>query len=126
MLSARVKRFWLGALCLLASQLLVLAATSEPLTLDVRGARADLDKRTGQPVLHITLSGDGLARFTSENVGRQIELRIDGKTVLTTVIREPILGAGVQIVGPSLDEAHAIAGRLATGAAKVQVEIVPK
>src|SRR6185295_9777375 len=124
--SARVKRFCLGALCLLGSQFFVLVATSEPLTLDVRDARADLEQRTGQPVLHITLAGNGFARFTSENVGREIELRIDGKTVLTTVIREPILGGSVQISGQSADQTRAIAEQLSKRVGKIQVEIAPK
>jgi preprotein translocase subunit SecD len=129
MLSApHVRRCCLGALCLLASQWLVLAAASETLTLDVRDARASHDQRTRQPVLHITLTGpagNAFARLTRDNVGRAMELRIDGKTVLTAVIREPILGGTVQISGPEADEAHSIAERLLSGVGKVQVTVAP-
>ena len=78
--------------------LLSVAAAAEPLTVDVRDAQAGYDPRTGQPVLAIRM-GDAAAAFsrlTRDGVGRSMELRIDGKAVATSVVREPILGGTLQ------------------------------
>ncbi len=39
------------------------------------------------------------AEFTANNVGRTVEVRIDGKVVMRPIIREPIKGGSVQVSG---------------------------
>ena len=46
----------------------------------------------------------------------------NGKTVLKTVIRTPILGGSGQIPVSSIDEARALAARLSAGTARLEVE----
>ncbi|KAB2854949.1 MAG: hypothetical protein F9K43_28970, partial [Bauldia sp.] len=70
-------------------------ALAEPLRLAVAYASASVDAATGQPVIDFRMTEDSakaFAELTAANVGRTMELRIDGKTVLAPVIREPILG----------------------------------
>jgi preprotein translocase subunit SecD len=66
------------------------------------------------------------AEFTSRNIGHKMELRVDGKAVTAPVIREPILGGSGQISEKSMtvESAKAIAERLSTGKAKIEIEIV--
>ncbi len=103
-------------------------ALAEPLRLAVAYASASVDAATGQPVIDFRMTEDSakaFAELTAANVGRTMELRIDGKTVLAPVIREPILGGSGQISG-GLDgvDVDALARRLANGHARMEVEIV--
>ncbi len=65
------------------------------------------------------------AEFTSKNVGRKAEIRVDGRALMAPVIREPILGGAGQIAaGFKLDEAKELADRLSSGRARMEVEAV--
>ena len=65
------------------------------------------------------------AEFTSKNVGRKAEIRVDGRALSAPVIREPILGGSGQIsAGFELDEAKELADRLSSGRAKMEIEAV--
>jgi len=82
-------------LTIAASLFLMTAAVAEPVTLDVSSARVGQDKRSGQPILSITVttaSKQALGKLSTDNIGRKAELRVDGKTILTSTFREPILG----------------------------------
>jgi preprotein translocase subunit SecD len=65
------------------------------------------------------------AEFTAKNVGRKMEVRIDGKTVMAPVIREPILGGSGQVTSDwTLRETQDTADRLSAGKSKIEFEIV--
>jgi len=65
------------------------------------------------------------AELTTNNLGRVLELRIDGKTVMSPVIREPILGGSVQVSGDwTLRQTKDLADSIAAGKSKIEVEIV--
>jgi len=106
-------------------------AAAEPLAVEVEDAQLGFDPLTNQPVVafRMTLASARLfAKFTVENVGRKFDIRVDGKTVTSPVIREPILGGGGQISNNSLTVAQAqeLAERLRTGKSKIEFEIVNK
>jgi preprotein translocase subunit SecD len=104
------------------------AAFAGPLILEVTEAKASVEIGSREPVLTITLSPAGreaFARFTTENVGRKTEIRIDGKVMMRPIIREPILGGVLQISGSSLNDLRALASRLSAGSVKIEVEVVP-
>jgi preprotein translocase subunit SecD len=65
------------------------------------------------------------AEFTSANVGRKMDIRVDGRTLMSPVIREPILGGSGQIFDRSFTAAQAkdLAERIAAGRAKIEFEI---
>jgi preprotein translocase subunit SecD len=99
-----------------------------PLRLQIESATPVFDARTKEPVISIRLterSGRMFAELTKENVGRRTEVRIDGKVVMSPIIREPILGGSLQVSGDfTLKDAQEIADRLNSGAARVEVEVV--
>src|SRR3954466_12573695 len=77
------------------------SAIAEPLTLDVIEAAAAYDARNGTPLVSFRLSEGSqraFANFSSANVGKKIDIRVGGKTVMQTVIREPITGGVGQII----------------------------
>jgi hypothetical protein len=70
-------------------------AASEPLAVEIISATAGYDQRTREPIVEYKLSRASqklFAEMTEKNVGRKMELRIDGQPVVAAVIREPILG----------------------------------
>src|SRR5262245_3309525 len=75
-------------------------AQSPPLRLQIEKATAAFDERTKEPVVTFRLterSGRLFAEFTKMNIGRTIEIRVDGKVIMKPIIREPILGGSVQV-----------------------------
>ena len=103
-------------------------STLPPLRLQIERATPTLDERTKEPVVTFRLterSGRMFAEFTANNVGRTIEVRIDGKVVMRPIIREPIKGGSVQVSGGfTPKEAQELADRLNSGAARVEAEVV--
>ena len=104
------------------------AAAAEPITIQLIDAGLDREPRTGAVIVTFTMSKASqaaFARFTQENMGRKVEFRVDGKTVSTPLIREPILSGSGQISGVKPEEARDLAARLSSGQAKLQVERAP-
>ena len=101
---------------------------AEPLALDVLRATPGFDPRAREPIVSIYLRPASIKAFhelTRANVGRNLELRIDGKRVTKTVIGEPISGGVFQVDGDfTRDQAREIASRLSAGTSSVEVEIV--
>jgi preprotein translocase subunit SecD len=123
---SRLRGWAVSAGLLIAS---IAAAGAEPLALEIASAQVSFDQRTSEPVVSYRLTDSSarrFAEFTAQNVGRKTEFRVDGRTVMTPVIREPILGGFGQISGGfNLDQAKDIAKRLSAGTAKVEIELVP-
>jgi preprotein translocase subunit SecD len=105
---------------------LVSAFPATALDLYVSSARLDHDVRSGRPTVKVTLNEQSrrdFASFSVENIGRKIELQIDGKTVLAPIIREPITGGVLELSGGEgwTDEAAwNIAGLLSQAGAKIE------
>ena len=98
---------------------------AEPLRLQVDGASLAFDVRGGQPLVSIKMaagSARDFARLTTENVGRKLDILVDGKIVLQPIIREPIWGGAGQIPVANAEDGRALAARLASGAAILEVE----
>jgi preprotein translocase subunit SecD len=112
------------ALCLLA-----IDALAQPLTLEIERAAPDFDQRTKEPIVSIRLtkeSGIALRKFTAERVGQAMAMRRDGQLIISSVLREPILGGSFQLSGQlTVSQTEDIASRLSPGS-KVEVEIVAK
>jgi preprotein translocase subunit SecD len=103
-------------------------ALAEPLALEVTEASVAYDARNNFPVVTFRMteaSREAFADFSTRHVGEKIDIRIDGKSVMQTVIREPITGGVGQIIASSSDEARQLANRLASKAARLEVEPLP-
>jgi hypothetical protein len=62
--------------------------------LELSSALAGRDPRSGRPILTVTVtaaSTQALHDLSAGNIGRKAEMRTDGKTVITTVFREPLV-----------------------------------
>ena len=101
---------------------------AEPLALKVARATAGFDQRTGEPIVTFTLDQPSARLFadaTARNVGKVMEVRVDGQVLMRPVIREPIVGGSGQISGGfTAESARDVAARLSSGAAKLELEIV--
>jgi preprotein translocase subunit SecD len=108
---------------------LISVGAAEPIVIELVSAEVGYDQRTGEPIVSFKMSRASqmvFARFTQENVGRKIELRVDGKTVTAPVIREPIVGGGGQLSNRfTPQQARDIADRLSSGRSKLEMELAP-
>jgi preprotein translocase subunit SecD len=115
---------------LLLFGLLALAniAAAEPAVIELVSATAGFDQRTNEPIVEYKLSpasGKLFAEATRKNVGRKLELRVDGQVVVSAVIREPILGGSGQISDRYTDQdVKNIVGRLSSRGARIEFEIL--
>jgi preprotein translocase subunit SecD len=101
---------------------------AESVVLDVLSVAPSHDTRTGKPIVTLVLgqkSKQALSAFSSAEIGRRVELRIDGRVLITTAIREP-LSTSVQIsdVGWTDAIAATIASELAKPNAKIRFQTI--
>jgi preprotein translocase subunit SecD len=105
-------------------------ALAEQITIDVASAEPAFDARTGQPLIAFKMTEASTRLFadlTSRNVGRKMEIRVDGRALMAPVIREPILGGSGQISDRSftVEQTKSLAERLSTGKSRIEFAIVP-
>ena len=83
-------------------------------------ARSAFDEFTQMPVVNLTFDNQGaakLAQLTTQNVGRQMAIVIDGEVISAPILQEPILGGNLMISGGfTADEAQQLAAALSSGA----------
>jgi len=121
-----------GLFCCAVLALILLAApaVAEPLVIEGQIFVATaLDERTKAPIVSLKMqpgSARQFTEFTTKNVGRKMELRVDGKPVLATVIREPIMGGSLQISDPSwtVAKVRELAELIGAGNGKIEFEAV--
>ena len=102
---------------------------AEPLPLEISSASAGHDQRTGKLILKLYLAGvskQALYYFSINNISEKFDLRINGKTVLTSFIREPLDGS-VQITTPDLtsERIDELVGELSKSGIRVEVDTPP-
>ncbi|MER8848924.1 MULTISPECIES: SecDF P1 head subdomain-containing protein [Mesorhizobium] len=102
-------------------------AVAEPLTLIIARTVAVPDSVSGQAMLSLKLtpdSGKAFARFTGANVGKIVDLSIDGAVMMSPRIVEPIRGGEIMVSGTfKPGEVERIAERISAGDAKVEVDV---
>ena len=103
-------------------------ARAEPLRLAVQRAMPALDSQTNEPLVRFTFtpeSKQAFADFTAQNIGKTIELRVDGRVLMRPVIQQPIYGGTGSIAGGfTFPQAAEMAERLTAGTAILEVEVV--
>jgi preprotein translocase subunit SecD len=105
------------------------AASGEPLTIEIVSAELAFDQRTGMPVITFRMneaSKQLFAELTAKNIGKKMDVRVEGQTIMSPYIREPILGGSGQITERAwtVEQAKEMAERISAGRAKVEFEIV--
>jgi len=102
-------------------------AMAEPLTLAIAKAAVVSDQTSGQMVLSLKMTADSakaFADFTKANVGKVVDLSVDGAVVASPRLVEPILGGEVMLDGTfAAGELQRLAERISAGGAKVTVEV---
>jgi preprotein translocase subunit SecD len=100
-------------------------ASADPVALTVASAVVDQDAAgaAGVSIVLVPDSAAVFAAFTNANVGRTVVLSVDGTTILSATLRDPILGGAVRVSGDlSLNQLTAIANRLSAGG-KVEADV---
>ena len=111
---------------LLAALPAPIAASAQPIAIEVASAELAFDRRTSEPIITFTMtdaSRQVFADYTARNVGRPMAIIVDGKVLMKTVIREPITGGTGQLTGGfTAATAKALAERVSQGQAKIAFE----
>jgi preprotein translocase subunit SecD len=74
-------------------------ASAQTIRLEITHAAASFDERSRQPIVTYRLaeaSKQAFAELTEKNVGKKLELRVDGRVVIAAIIREHISVAQVR------------------------------
>jgi preprotein translocase subunit SecD len=106
-------------------------AAGELISVDVVRAEAHSDspRLSNDAVVDLFMTDASklaFAEFSARNVGKQLDVRVNGRTVMKPVIREPITGGRITISGAfSASEAKQLAESLMSASAKVEMEIMP-
>lgn len=91
-------------------------------------AQQGFDPQTNEPVVNIQFDQQGGARFaqlSTQNVGRQFAIILDGQVLSTPVFNEPILGGSAQIAGSfTVESANNLAISLNSGALPVDLTVI--
>ena len=102
-------------------------AMAEPLTLAIAKAAVVSDAASGQMMLSLKMTPDSakaFADFTKANVGKVVDLSVDGAVVASPRLVEPILGGEVMLSGTfAAGELQRLAQRISAGGAKLTVEV---
>lgn len=118
-----MRRLLIASACVLWTT----AAFAQPATLEITHAEVAYDQRTSRPLVVVTFTeaaGETFARFTAQNVGKLVEFRVDGRSVLKTYIREPIMGRRGQITADSEENARHMAERLSRAGSSIELVVV--
>lgn len=87
-------------LATLVSLLWISASIADETVVVLNSATVGHDKLTGKPVLNLTFaepSKERLRIVCNGNVGKKVEFRVDGRVVVSPVIREPVESVRMQI-----------------------------
>ena len=92
-----------------------LSAHAATISIKVKSVEQTLDEMTKQPAVDIILTKEAtrrFAQFTQERVGKQIYLRIDGTTIMSATLLDPITGGMLRVSSQSMEDAHRLADRI--------------
>lgn len=92
------------------------------------GAQAGVNPETNENVVNIQFDQQGGQKFatlSTQNVGKQFAIILDGEVLSTPVFQEPILGGAAQISGSfTAESANELAIQLRSGALPVPLEVI--
>ena len=92
------------------------------------GAQQSFDQQTNAAVVNIQFDQSGgqkFAKLSTENVGRQFAIILDGEVISAPVFEEPILGGAARISGNfTVESANNLAISLRSGALPVDLAVI--
>ncbi|MFL0356999.1 protein translocase subunit SecD [Erythrobacter sp. GH1-10] len=92
------------------------------------GAQAGVNPETNENVVNLQFDQQGGQKFavlSTQNVGKQFAIILDGEVLSTPVFNEPILGGAAQISGSfTADSANELAIQLRSGALPVPLTVI--
>ena len=92
------------------------------------GAQAGVDPQNNQNIVNIQFDQQGgqkFAQLSTNNVGKQFAIILDGQVLSTPVFEEPILGGAARISGSfTADSANELAIQLRSGALPVPLTVI--
>ena len=95
---------------------------------NLTGAQAGVDPRTNEDVVNIQFDSQGGQKFatlSTDNVGKNFAIILDGEIISAPVFNEPILGGAAQISGSfTAESANSLAIQLRSGALPVPLTVV--
>lgn len=101
-------------------------AMAEPLTLAIAKAAVVSDQASGQMVLSLKMTADSakaFADFTRVNIGKVVDLSIDGAVVMSPRLMEPIIGGEIMVGGTfAPGELERIVEKISSGGVSVTVD----
>jgi preprotein translocase subunit SecD len=128
MFAARLRGAACASLVALGLTFFSFGAAAEPLRLFFASVSEGRDAYSGKPALTVRLteqSRQQFALFTQANLGQKIDIRVDGKSMLSPVVREPITGGILTISVSEPVEAHGVAERLSHPSTILEVDAIP-
>lgn len=94
---------------------------------DLKDSKASVGQN-GKPVVGLDFTAEGGKKFailTSQNIGKQISISLDGEVLTSPVVNEAITGGKAQISGSrSMEEAEHLAILLRSGSLPVKLEVL--
>ena len=116
-----------SVLIALASLLWISASMADEAVVVLDSATAGHDQRTGKPILHLIFAEKSKERFrtiNADNLGAQVDFLVNGRVVVSSVVREPVLGGQIEMRDPSWTDRDAIEiARQFSEAPKGEIEI---
>ncbi|UVK53135.1 hypothetical protein DBIPINDM_006597 [Mesorhizobium sp. AR02] len=101
-------------------------AMAEPLTLGIAKAAVISDPVSGRESLSLKMTLDSaklFADFTRVNIGKVVDLSIDGAVVMSPRLMEPIIGGEIMVGGTfAPGELERIAEKISSGGVSVTVD----
>ena len=122
-----------GLFCLALFAFALIAATmgsadAAPLVLKVENVSVAVDARTHQMMLDIVIrpaDRSALDSYWGQHMGRKFSLGVDGKTMIASVVRKPVVAGMIEITDAPADDMRAVLSRLSTGSAKIELDTLP-
>jgi hypothetical protein len=120
--------FCSGLLAFALTVATTISTYAAPLVLRVENVSVAADARTHQMLLDIVIrpaDRRALDSYWGQHMGRKFSLSVDGKTMITSVVRKPVVNGMIEITDAPADDMRAVLSRLSTGSAKIELDILP-
>jgi hypothetical protein len=118
---------YLSLLIALASVLWISACMADEAVIVLDSATAGHDQRTGKPILQLSFAKTSKERFrtfNADNLGEKVDFLVEGRVIVSSVVREAVSGGEIEMRDPSWTDQDAVElARQFSEAPKGEIEI---